>query len=346
MVEIENEKEKFRLNMEDEDSDDFEKTVDKFQKELDMQLEEKKKKENKNMNIETLLQDVADAEGASALSEHFERFYPKGHKSLLAAVRKKEEESVRRLVVEGKVSANTLDRDKLESVLHIACEEGAAGVVSVLLQNGAKVNVRDRRGMTSFHVACKRNFDVDSLQHLVRCGANHQLADNLGLYPLDYLDSEEDAQRLLKYVEEYHTENGDLDEYLQDLGVHLHFHEKKDVLVYVKSGQKIVVKIDVLTTASELAFLASKTLNLQSHSEHLRIIEQSAPNKCTLLFPFFSFSIYAHFFLKVQVVPDELNVIKRMKSWPPHSAFRFILLPKPGCPLEVTSAYKKLLWMA
>ncbi|EPS65115.1 hypothetical protein M569_09665, partial [Genlisea aurea] len=72
------------------------------------------------------------------------------------------------------------------SLLHLACQNSDVGMVELLLQNGANVNVCDSRGGTPLHHSLVRR-KIGTAKLLLTRGANPEARDNDGRTPLQLL---------------------------------------------------------------------------------------------------------------------------------------------------------------
>jgi hypothetical protein len=67
--------------------------------------------------------------------------------------------------------------------LHVACLAGCSDLISVLLENGADINIKDHHGNTPLHLALCKDARSTSLLFLQR-GANITLKNSKGKTPL------------------------------------------------------------------------------------------------------------------------------------------------------------------
>jgi len=83
------------------------------------------------------------------------------------------------------------DEEYKRTPLHLACQKGHSSAVRVLLDNGAKINHTDTRGVTPLHLACFNlaccNTSFLLPFYLISRGANPSLEDYRGRKPLDVL---------------------------------------------------------------------------------------------------------------------------------------------------------------
>ena len=70
-----------------------------------------------------------------------------------------------------------------QTILHIAASKRDDVFTTFLLENGAIVDIKDRKGKTALHVAVESE-NVKNVLKLLQHGANVDLQDNLGLTPL------------------------------------------------------------------------------------------------------------------------------------------------------------------
>ena len=107
------------MEEEDDSSDEFDRILGDLTDNLEKELEVKKKKEKKNIDVNILIDDLASVEDCSNKVPPVQRFYPKGQKTIIQAVMKGDEEIVRKLIVEHKISANVLERNNFETVYQL-----------------------------------------------------------------------------------------------------------------------------------------------------------------------------------------------------------------------------------
>ena len=167
----------------------------------------------------------------------------------------------------------------MKKILHIACRNRNEKMINVLLQNGASPNIPDRAGKTPFHLACELNLPREIIEYMIRCDANHQVFDNLGNNPLDFLENT-DKNGYLEYINRFHRDNRDLNKYLGDLGNPIKYHFRKRVPVFIKNGSKRVVEADPVTAVPELIFLACQAFDLTKFTDSMMLIEQVEQGKC------------------------------------------------------------------
>ncbi|XP_053674188.1 ankyrin repeat domain-containing protein 54-like [Anopheles nili] len=102
----------------------------------------------------------------------------------LEAVSHNNTEKVREMIQQG-MSPNTYESYFNRSALHIACSRGFRDIVQLLLENGAKPNIRDKNLNTPLHLAASTEC-VDVVQMLLDYGTNVLLRDSNGLLALDF----------------------------------------------------------------------------------------------------------------------------------------------------------------
>ena len=76
--------------------------------------------------------------------------------------------------------------NKGNSPLHLAAENGCAGMVASLIRTHAYVKRTNIDGITPLHLACSRNGNVFVVEQLVRAGADVNAYDKVGCTPLFY----------------------------------------------------------------------------------------------------------------------------------------------------------------
>ncbi|XP_062614977.1 ankyrin-3-like [Saccostrea cucullata] len=86
------------------------------------------------------------------------------------------------MLLKNNADINLVDKDGRTS-LHMACFNGNLKVLKLLIHYGANVNIADRTGSTALHIAAQ-NQDIDILPCLISNGGNVNLQDQKGLTPL------------------------------------------------------------------------------------------------------------------------------------------------------------------
>ncbi len=92
---------------------------------------------------------------------------------------------------------NALDDEDGMAPLHWAADRGNADVIKILLNKGAKVDLRDSEGQTALHFAASCGHE-DVIKILLNSGAEKDACDNDGLKPLDAVDGKSGIRELLQ----------------------------------------------------------------------------------------------------------------------------------------------------
>jgi hypothetical protein len=89
-------------------------------------------------------------------------------------------------------------KDSINHKLEIQKSVFDLEILSILLNNGLDINVRDKNGETALHKVVKKD-SIKSVKELLERGANVNIKDNLGKKPLDYAKSDEVIFLLKEY---------------------------------------------------------------------------------------------------------------------------------------------------
>jgi ankyrin repeat protein len=82
--------------------------------------------------------------------------------------------------------------------LHVAASAGKKDAVEFLISRGADVDSQGEYGLAALHIAV-RAYSIDVARLLICRGANVNVTDRDGRTPLDYAESEEIRELLLKH---------------------------------------------------------------------------------------------------------------------------------------------------
>ena len=118
--------------------------------------------------------------------------YESGNAVILASF-KAQIEKIHRLIAHG-ANVNQPAGDDGRTALHVASGWGYKGdrslaVISLLLENGADINARDKRNQTPLHWAVQER-NRGAVELLLRRGADRSCHDSDGKVPLDYSEDE------------------------------------------------------------------------------------------------------------------------------------------------------------
>ncbi|MBN8827360.1 MAG: ankyrin repeat domain-containing protein [Sphingobacteriia bacterium] len=106
---------------------------------------------------------------------------------LYMAVQKGDLEKVRELISKCDINDQIINGN---TALHLACFKGYAGIVSLLLENGANPNIKNDLGFAPIHLAVTSNIQtITMLKTLLENGADINIQDAMGLTPLHYAAS-------------------------------------------------------------------------------------------------------------------------------------------------------------
>lgn len=118
----------------------------------------------------------------------------------------------------GKNVVNDFDKDQYRNPLFLAIRSGNINVIKILLDNGADVNIQNKRGMSALHFlsvpgTLSRDTFIEILELLIYYGADMNIQDDTSKTFLDYIydDLEREEIRTLAHqiisesVKEPHT---------------------------------------------------------------------------------------------------------------------------------------------
>jgi ankyrin repeat protein len=126
--------------------------------------------------------------------------------------------SLVKLLLDAGANPDQLDAETGQTALHRAARNGWTETVGLLLDRGAKRNVRDKEGKTPLSHAADENRE-DALRLLLRKEADPNIADDRGMAPL-HIAASSGRSRLVKILLEYKADPENQGE--QGLGTPLH----------------------------------------------------------------------------------------------------------------------------
>jgi len=222
------------------------------------------------------------------------------------------------------VDVDLRDFDRKDTPLHFACSKGQQGVIELLVDRGADVNVQNNRGQVPLHALVKKRFDLLALW-LIRHGADHNIEDEKNCTPRDFAldwfqkDMDEAAEGILP---EGAAEAKAALEAAQNAGN----DGKKGpndaiVKVYTRSGLYKTVFVSPEDSARELSEKVAKKMGKEELGSHLDII--SAKNADS----------------ERRLTPAE-NIHDVMSKWEGEAGAKFLVVVKKGTPATYVSMFR------
>lgn len=105
--------------------------------------------------------------------------------AIFLAAEKNDVKTLKRLIEEEGIDPNIQDYDRKATPLHWASNKGHVEAIEYLIDQGADVNMQNKRGRTPLHNLVELKFDKIVLWLIKYCGADPYIEDNRGLRPYD-----------------------------------------------------------------------------------------------------------------------------------------------------------------
>jgi len=243
---------------------------------------------------------------------------------------------------------NVQDYETGNTPAHAASQRGQKHAVYFLVENGAKVNIQNRKGEIPLHDAVKLKFN-ETVLWLVKRGADIYLKDYKGNSPysiaLPWLQHEmkDESDNYLKQLKikkekEAAKRAAVIDGQSDPLAAKLQGTTLKDEVpitqevwkVFLKNGSYKSIVVNSNTTAKDLADLMAEKLNMVKYAQNLEVIEHQ---KAT----------------EVRLEPN-VNVFNIKTRWPhvikggdlEHA--KYIVVPKRGTSDSFTLMYRDAIY--
>eukprot|EP01114_Cavostelium_apophysatum_P012621 TRINITY_DN2871_c0_g1_i2.p1 TRINITY_DN2871_c0_g1~~TRINITY_DN2871_c0_g1_i2.p1 ORF type:complete len:298 (-),score=92.29 TRINITY_DN2871_c0_g1_i2:42-935(-) len=179
-------------------------------------------------------------------------------------------EEIRKAVEEDKMDVNSVDFQTGNTPLFGAVMQGFREVGGYLIEKGANVNIKNRRGQIALHIAIEKRMD-EMARFLIDKGADANLKDNTGKSPLDMAFRTPIWQQELKeyaYQASLKIASEKKPEEIPEGG------PSESIPVYLKNGSYHTFGIVAADTTPKVIQMMANKLNVADIVKDLELVEE------------------------------------------------------------------------